>query len=65
MIYAAKHMDELQAGSAILKPHLDTTPQTEYNETALLKLEESISEALESIQCEKVDLIEDPELDSA
>lgn len=53
-------MDELQVGSALLQSHLETTPQTEYNATALLKLEGLISEAIEGIQCEKVDLVEEP-----
>ena len=65
LLYAAKHMDELQAGSALLKPYLDTTPQAEYNETALQRLEQTISEALEGIQCEKVDLVEAPAADAS
>ena len=52
-------MDELQVGSALLQSHLETTPQAEYNAAALLKLEGLISEAIEGIQCEKVDLIDE------
>jgi hypothetical protein len=58
LIYAAKHMDELQAGSELLQSHLEITPQAEYNAVALEKLEMLISETVECIQCEKVDLLE-------
>lgn len=58
LIYAAKHMDELQAGSDLLKPHLDTTPQTEYNATSLNNLEVLITEALDCVRSDKVDLLE-------
>lgn len=58
LLYAAKHMDELQAGSDLLKPHLDTTPQTDYNNDHLQRLEIIISEAIEGIQCEKVEMVE-------
>lgn len=58
LIYAAKHMDEIQKGSPTLHAQLATTPQVEYNCSALQRLELLISDALSAIQCEKCDLME-------
>ena len=61
LIYSAKHMDELHSGSDILRGHIEIIPQTDYNNSALERLEMLISEAVEGIQCEKIDLIESTE----
>jgi hypothetical protein len=57
-LYAAKHIDEIQAGSTVVQPHMPTTAQNDYNASALRKLEDAISEALEGLQSEKCDLLQ-------
>ena len=63
-LYAARHLDQIQSGSEVIRPHLPTTSQVEYNNTALRKLEDVIRDALEDIQSKKLDLIEMSSSDS-
>ena len=57
-LYAAKHIDAIQAGSTVVQPHITTTAQNDYNVTTLRKLEDSITEAIEGLQSEKCDLLQ-------